>query len=435
MSTLGLNPFSRLTWWTFLLLGIVLFPVRLPAETLSLKIKVLNPSLEERTKIVSSQLPKRIKPENINELGGLELKYDPENQVYFVFGEITLQPREQRIFTVEIEDIWVIPPSRFEELTQHVDQLSEKLKESRVADQSKELHEAIIQKINNARQMQQKSSTSVVPVLQHMQAYESNLELLKKARLSIGQLEDLALSAGIDPGQIHGLSAAPLSGEDDRGLPPASQTTAMMYIKAINPAGVDQKINLKRYLPKEIKQEDIVNSGGLQVAYDDTQNAAYLYLNDIELGPSGEKVFQVEVKNRWTIHPGRISSLYDQATNILAVSSRKSEYASIVTKVESLLKELSTLKQMSPPATMSGDYIAHYHDMSSRLDEVEKGLLLLADYLNPETRPSDDMSDGEWVKADSPDSESILLVIYIIAGFLGLVGFIFLIRWISASKK
>ena len=74
------------------------------------RIIAVNPSgFKAQNVPIRIELPIEVKPQNISDLGGLDLEYDTSKSLYYVYSnEVRLKPKETRVFEVTVEDIWVI---------------------------------------------------------------------------------------------------------------------------------------------------------------------------------------------------------------------------------------------------------------------------------------------------------------------------------------
>lgn len=140
---------------------LVLFAVGLAYADVKLKIAVANPSTtEEQVTPVKFDLPKGIDPANIIDIGDMELKYDFDNGVYYVYKKVTLKPSEKKVFEVKLKDIWVIPGAVLESLKKHNDGLMEKLKGSKHSQTGVDLYKKINQGLQGISKRQGKPACS-----------------------------------------------------------------------------------------------------------------------------------------------------------------------------------------------------------------------------------------------------------------------------------
>lgn len=74
---------------------------------------------------------------------------------------------------------------------------------------------------------------------------------------------------------------------------------------------------IKYYLPKELHEEDILNSAGLRVDYD-IDKSVYYVSGSAELKPKESKTFKIEVKDVWHIDPQEVEILKTRIDQNLA---------------------------------------------------------------------------------------------------------------------
>src|SRR3989344_7678211 len=92
------------------------------AEAVKMRLVVVNPSADkEQTKDVKKHLPKEVKQRDVRDAGGLEIEYDQEQGMYYVFkNAVELKPLESKTFEVIIEDVWLVgaeEPGKLREAT------------------------------------------------------------------------------------------------------------------------------------------------------------------------------------------------------------------------------------------------------------------------------------------------------------------------------
>lgn len=94
------------------------------------KTLAFNPSYQEKKPVkIKYYLPKEFKREHLIKMDdGLELHFDPAENAFYYSAEIELAPRQSKIFSVEVEDVWQIKKEALESLRRQVEQLFEPLK-------------------------------------------------------------------------------------------------------------------------------------------------------------------------------------------------------------------------------------------------------------------------------------------------------------------
>lgn len=143
----------------------------------------------------------------------------------------------------------------------------------------------------------------------------------------------------------------------------------------VNPAdSTDQKIPFKAFLPKEVKQEYIMDLGGLSLNYDATTEQYYV-TTDIAL-KSGESVTRsVEIKDIWIISQDEIDSTKKQAEEMAAGLNNTSYNAQAITLKTDINTRLDKIvrKQKDSNATPQ-DHILAYRENQEELKAVNENM-------------------------------------------------------------
>jgi hypothetical protein len=115
-----------------------------------------------------------------------------------------------------------------------------------------------------------------------------------------------------------------------------------------NPSNlISQDVNVKYYLPEELKQEDIIKADpGLTVQYDSEKNQ--LYVTGIFTLAAGQtKTLSVETKDIWSITSSQLDSLRTQADTLSKPLEKTAYYAQGVTlksNIDSTLDQIASLQ-------------------------------------------------------------------------------------------
>lgn len=107
----------------------VVFGQEQKEEPMEMSVVIVNPS-ETKTQSVPIKmyLPKEVTPGTINDLGGLEIEFDSEKSMYYIYkDEVILKPSETKTFTVEMKDVWKIPQGRLDSLSDQSHSIIERL--------------------------------------------------------------------------------------------------------------------------------------------------------------------------------------------------------------------------------------------------------------------------------------------------------------------
>ncbi len=153
------------------------------ASSIVLRVVAVNPSKEHLQQVpVKAYLPKEAKPEDIVDMGDLEIAYDTQQGSYYVFGEYELKPQEVIEREIEIRNIWVIEELEIASLRQEIIKLHEMLRNTEFADRIIFLKNSIEAKLNEISQKQE----DVPPNPQQgISDYRNNLKILESVKADL----------------------------------------------------------------------------------------------------------------------------------------------------------------------------------------------------------------------------------------------------------
>jgi len=400
------------------------------ASKVVLRIRAGNPIEQPQKVEIKSNLPPRVRERDILSLGGLDLGYDVRNDIYYVHKEIELGPNEVAVYDVEIDDIWRIPAEDLDAMTRRAGRLEDQLDATDYTARAADLRRTVEREINAIRLKQREARIGPgVGPIDHIRAYDANLETFDRVKRDIGHLENLVLGTGQDPGPLVGTVAA-ASTRPEPVEPEGGYNTTIYRLTVRNTSPQFQReVPIRQDLPPEIRAQDVTDPAGLFVGVDPKTGITYLYARKLQLAPNEEKVFEAGIRDKWNINRPRIDLLENGATALLqrVISTRK--YASLEELLRGLLSRLDQIRSETGPESLSPEYIAFYRDQGARLDLIEDKL----NRIEAGLRPIDTSSKlGFDIKPPSP--KTTWLLIYIILGFLAVVSLVFFFRWYGRGK-
>jgi hypothetical protein len=181
-----------------------------------------------------------------------------------------------------------------------------------------------------------------------------------------------------------------------------------------------RKIPFRSYLPKEIKPENIVDMGDLEVAFDPKEGTYYVF-KDYELAPKETITVEIELEDIWKIPQVEISSLREEAGKLTKVLANTDYYERANYLKNSIETKLAQIEhKQSVVNSNPGGYISDYRDNLKLLDEVKS-----------------DLAAAKTLVAQAKSVAPMLtwkLIIAIVV-FLGLLGLIFFIIWQKQIKS
>ncbi len=194
----------------------------------------------------------------------------------------------------------------------------------------------------------------------------------------------------------------------------------VIRVVAVNPSKeLSQKIQVKAYMPKEIKPENIVEKADLDVSYD-TQEGAYYVFNEYELKPMETLERFVEIRDIWIIPEAEIQSLFSEADKIAGLLKDTEFEARAKFLLESIQNKLKAISENQKNLASNPEkHISDYRDNIKILESVKADLTMIKGFLS-------------LAKPLSP--VAIWKVIIIIFFFLGGLGLTFYILWYKQLK-
>jgi hypothetical protein len=192
----------------------------------------------------------------------------------------------------------------------------------------------------------------------------------------------------------------------------ATYASVTLRVVAVNPADeINQSVPIKVYLPLEVKPEDIIFKGDLEIAYD-TQQGSYYVFGDYDLKPKEVLEKEVEIKDIWVVEDAQILALRKEAKETFIVFEKTAyadKAASLSKSIEKKLKEIDDIQKVS--VSNPAQHISDYRYCLSLLNSV-KSDLVVAKTLLAEIEPKG-LAKLTW---------KIIVFIIVFLGILG-IGF------------
>lgn len=167
-------------------------------EPMTMRVVAVNPSAEKtRTIEVRIDLPMEITPEYIISSGDLEVDYDTERSIYYVYkAEVNLEPKQTKVFEVIVEDVWYIEDKDLGVLKKHTNLMMERLKDSEYFEFATELAESIHGRLDGIIAMQSDES---IGRKKRIGGYRNNLQVVRVVKEDLSRMEKLLSFTGGPP--------------------------------------------------------------------------------------------------------------------------------------------------------------------------------------------------------------------------------------------
>ncbi len=391
-------------------------------------IQAANKASVKRSVPIRSSLPAKITPDDVLDKAGLDIGYDVKSDTYYVEGSLEMAPGEIRRFDVVVRDIWLFDVDEVESYRKRSNDLSSMLSGTKFSSESDEEQGNVKTLIAGMIERQKKNGITTVDPINHIQAYETNLKSLQKVKHSIGKMENLAMAAGLNPGES-------LIGDDiNQSIPrhdahaPTEYGEAVMRITVHNPsASRSIKPDIRRDLPPELSVDDVLESGGLEVRYDSKEKLAYLFKYNLEMQPMETITYVVRIRDKWNINGDRMQFLQDKANDLLQDSSGRNNIEAVINTLNGAVEDLGEIMKTSGPTELNPAYIAFYRRQSDKLDDVEHILNRVDSSLKP-------LHTNLGHSMPAPDKKTTWLIIYVILGFLAVMSLLFFLKWYVRSS-
>jgi len=216
----------------------------------------------------------------------------------------------------------------------------------------------------------------------------------------------------------------------------SAQASVILRIVATNPSEFEpQQVNVRSYLPKGITRADILDTGGMDIRYDD-QREQYFVTAQVELAPRETAAFNVELEDIWLVPPELLTALAARAEELTEKLS-ETEYAEqsadisrrITDNIGVILErqESARIPEVSPP-----EHISAFNLNQALLPVVRSDVETLEKLYN---RISSDVLLKDRPKGIPPNIGTIWKVIFVIITFLGVTSAIFFLVWTRQLQK
>lgn len=141
---------------------------------------------------------------------------------------------------------------------------------------------------------------------------------------------------------------------------------------ATNPSTlISQSVDIKYYLPQEIKQEDIIKTdAGLTVNYDSEKDQLYVE-GTFQLSPGQSRTFSVETKDIWNYPQSQIDSLRKQADDLFQPLQKTAYYAQGVSLKSDINANLDQVVALQSSAVTPDDKIKSYRKAGVLMKSVD----------------------------------------------------------------
>jgi len=164
-------------------------------EPMTLRVVAVNPSADKpKTIPVRFDLPLEVSPSDILDAGEMDVEFDTERSQYYVHkAEVTLAPKQTRVFSVVVRDVWFIPEQQIEALRAHTSLVMGRLKESEYRQAATQLGDSILGRLDEITALQEDEAASRK---RRIGDYRRNLRTLEEIKEDLARMEKLLSFTG-----------------------------------------------------------------------------------------------------------------------------------------------------------------------------------------------------------------------------------------------
>lgn len=161
-----------------------------------------------------------------------------------------------------------------------------------------------------------------------------------------------------------------------------ARANIVLKIITVNPSKEQtQGVTVKTALPREVRPEDVVDKGDLEVFYD-AQESCYVAYGRFELKPGETLERGIEIRNIWIILDSEIEDVkkdLDKLSDLLASTRFSDRLVFLKNSIESKLNQIIESQKDSP--SNPEQLISNYRENLNTLESAKADLVLIRSFL------------------------------------------------------
>ncbi len=379
----------------------------------SMNVSAKNTTDEIKEKVVIRQdLPRETKKEDILEANGMEIKFDEERSIYYLYAEPNIEAQSTRSFKIILRDLWKINENDFNFLKEQTEQRFESLKNKDSYEDAQNFRNKIVSLIDEIKSQQDSQSGDIK---KRMEFYRTNSQRLEEIRQQVGMVDDFVREA-------------------QHYVETQKENKFIKFnIEAKNPSESDpaEALEITRYLPRGVRPEHVRDAQGFEVKYDPDRSLYYL-TSAFDFKPSELKKFTIILSDVWFIPDARLLELEgtDQYTEKLLNTGyeKLGEYLALEIK-----RYVGEIRDTQKKAETPEDKVAAYADNLKKMEVIAKDIEQLK-RLAEAADKAKARKVSELIKTISPDVATTWKMIYATIAFLVIVAISFYSLWWGQIK-
>jgi hypothetical protein len=351
-----MKPFSLIKSFT---VGIILYfgMISWGFADIYINVVAVNGADAPKTSSIKFDLPGELTAEDILDTNGLQLDYNVDDADYFVYGDVTLKPKESKTFRIHVKDKWTVTPDQVADLKKQIEQGYESLGKPHDASKAEILKTRLDTKIDYIVNVQNTSGDSIDKRIDAYRTYTKEIKRIQNDALNVDYWRS-------DPGE--------------------DQTPKLIHltIDINNPTKVMKpSFKDKVYLPEEVKPEDVVEAEDFEVRYDQTKQLSFLFKEE-DLAPGQEKKYSIGIQDIWTIKQKDINYLRSRAQyafDFLKDTKFEDSAKSLMDRITAELKDIETSQAVQRSIL---DHISAYRTNKDTYSDAQKDVETLEKLLS-----------------------------------------------------
>jgi hypothetical protein len=396
-------------------------------------ILVVNPQDTDIKSPVIYYLPPEIKPENIVDAQGMEVKYDNERQTYYLSKEVELAPRETKKIAVTIKNVWTISAEDISQVREMLTQRVKGLAGTKYEATSALLLQKVNDKLDTIESDQKRVRDNGEGLRRQIEIYRANAKQLEQIKQDIVSVDSIRR----------------LESESKTETP-----TIRFMISAENPSDEAKSMMIQSVLPSEITADDILNKLDFDLTYDQDRKQFSLEKTD-SFAAKETKKYTITIRNIWQIPNEELNRIQEQMDRLLnafkgspfEIYSRQSGEFVIQS-----LKEIRELQVQIAESSVIEDHQRAYTLNSQRLFYVKNRIKELQDLLLEVQEKSEDNKIEQMLSqflkkmqkireklltqlGYKPDKVTTWYIIFGICAFLAVLAVAFYLIWLKQIQK
>jgi hypothetical protein len=269
---------------TFLIMFILSLGILSTAHAdLYINVMAVNGADAPKTSSIKFNLPGELTAEDVLDTNGLQMDYSVDDGDYYVYGDVTLKPKESKVFRIHIKDRWTVTPEQVADLKKQIDQGYETLGKPHDPQKAEILKQRLETKIDYIINLQSTNADSIDKRIDDYRVYSKEMKRIQNSAID----RDYWRSDPADnpsPKLVH------------------------LMIDVNNPTNLTKHFKHKDYLPAEVKPEDVYEAEDFEVRFDQIKQLAFLFKEE-DLAPGEKKSYSIGILDIWSIDAKNINNL------------------------------------------------------------------------------------------------------------------------------